>query len=755
MLPSASIPQTVREDATAVTTIAVVLDAALDAYRAGTTEAFVQARPGGLRWATRRFLQPILGTAGDALPIEHHQARALEWLLIWAITQLRPDRAPTLEITDRQCWLERTSWRPAIAIMCHYGFAPVPEFRDRYYRRQGESPADNLCGLWNIGQSTFYRYVEKGKRLMGKLLHEHRLDQRHAASLRDFVQRQVCAQHTHWSREEDAAWHRQQAIAAMQTRDFLSALWHLRLAREFDQINALIHRNLVDLVGQPEFEQHLDALRRESFQPAQHIRFLLAEAAVSRARNQADQERSAYEQALQLAVDANDALATGVVYGELGKYYEPRDADRAFAYYQDSAEFFSRAESDMASASVAGFAGIGDAHVGTLTRLAWLYTLRNDPRARAVLEKAEAAHALGQISDATSAMLEQAWGEYCRRAGQLQEALEHRQRALNIYERLRDQEGVIKAYLNLGLVYVDLGRFEQASHCFDHVLRIAESTRITPELAASAHLNSGIALFWQNQLDQAIKQYQLALAISASAGLKLWMGRAHHNLAEAYYIKFRDTAEAIHEQAGDSHVISAIAAFESAESGLVTELTRKLKGEILGRVARTNTDDRLLPQETAAHFVETSAVEKNRATLAAPGKPEEHIRAHLAIANAYLAISAKEREQALALIDKHGLRDQFAGEFAQLRATYERELTREQKLAAQWKSQAGEFINDERRAAVLAHLIQHGVINKSAYAETCGVGLATASKHLVMLAERGLVQQVGKGPSTRYMLPNE
>lgn len=753
MLPSLSIPQTVREDATAVTTIAVVLDAALDAYRAGTVEAFLQARPGGLRWVTRRFLQPILGTAGDALPVEHRQARALEWLLIWAITQLRPDHAPTLEITDRQSWLERTSWRPAIAIMCHYGFAPVPEFRDRYYRRQGESPADNLCGLWNIGQSTFYRYVEKGKRLMGKLLHEYRLDQRHAASLRNFVQRQVCAQHSQWSQEEDAAWHRFQATTALQTRDFLSALWHLRLAKEFDQINDLIHRNLVDLAGQPEFEQHLDTLRREALQPAQRIRFLLAEAAVSRARNQAERERLAYEQALQLAVDGNDALATGVVYGELGKYYESRDADRAFAYYQDSAEFFSQADPDAVSA--AGFAGIGDAHVGTLTRLAWLYTLRNDPRARPVLEKAQAVRAPGQISDATSAMLEQAWGEYCRRAGQLPEALEHRQRALNIYERLRDQEGIIKAYLNLGLVYIDLGRFEQAAHCFDRVLGIAEATPITPELAASAHLNSGIALFWQNQLDQAIKQYQLALAISASAGLKLWMGRAHHNLAEAYYIKFRDTAEVTCEQAGDEHVLSAIAAFESAESGLVTELTRKLKGEILGRVARTNTDDRLLPQETAAHFVETSAVEKNRAILAAPGPPEEHVSAHLAIANAYLSISAKEREAALALISKHNLGDQFAGEFEHLRATFERELTREQKLAAHWKSRAPDLVHDDRRAAVIAHLLEHGALNKSAYADLCGVGLATASKHLGRLAELGLLAQVGKGPSTRYVLPHE
>ena len=183
------------------------------------------------------------------------------------------------------------------------------------------------------------------------------------------------------------------------------------------------------------------------------------------------------------------------------------------------------------------------------------------------------------------------------------------------------------------------------------------------------------------------------------------------------------------------------------------QIVRGLKHDILSGAAAELTKDRLMPAEHAAHVTEMTAVERHRATLAAPGEPEEHIRAHLAIANAYLAISAKEREQALALIDKHGLQDQFVGEFAQLRATYERELTREQKLAAQWKAQAGDLINDARRVKVLAHLIEHGSINKLRLRELCGVGLATASKHLVTLAERGLMQQIGKGPSTRYVLP--
>jgi Fic family protein len=130
------------------------------------------------------------------------------------------------------------------------------------------------------------------------------------------------------------------------------------------------------------------------------------------------------------------------------------------------------------------------------------------------------------------------------------------------------------------------------------------------------------------------------------------------------------------------------------------------------------------------------------------------VRAHLVIARAYLAIAAKEREAALGLIQKHDLGTEFRADFEALRSTFNRELTREEHLAAHWGQQAADLLNDERRAAVLAELVRSGAINKSAYAQVSGLGLATASKHLGLLAERGLLVQTGKGPSTRYQLPD-
>ena len=88
-----------------------------------------------------------------------------------------------------------------------------------------------------------------------------------------------------------------------------------------------------------------------------------------------------------------------------------------------------------------------------------------------------------------------------------------------------------------------------------------------------------------------------------------------------------------------------------------------------------------------------------------------------------------------------------------LRAAFDRALTREQQLARRWARDARDVLAAERSAPVLRHLAQAGSINKSTYAQLCSVGPATASKHLGLLADRGLLVQTGHGPSTRYTLP--
>jgi len=728
----------------------LLLEALLAAHRAGRLDELLAQRPRLVRALSRRWLGTVLGTAGDALPAPRRDAIAVTLLLRWALSQLRPDQAPTLAGIDRAAWLERTSWRPMLALMCHFGFEPVPAFRDRYHARADEAAADVLCGLWSVGPSTFYRYLDKGRRQLAEVLQQPPSGAR-ALALRRLVQQHVDADRAWADDSERRAWHRQQAARAATADDAGSALWHAMQARDAAGFVQQLQRATVALASDEQTDLLCESLAAEaSLSAREAFDLALAQAALWRVRQLAERERLCYERALRIAATDNDALMLGIVYGALGKFHEPRDTDRAFACYEDSAEHLRRAAPAAGSAAAAEAA---TAYASTLVRLAWLYVLRNDPRSRTVLDRAQQLRSERELPPEVLAMLEQAWGEYWRRAGELRRALEHKHRALNLYERLGDERSVLATYTNLGPIYGQLREFDRATDYAQRVIAAAERLSIEPEILCSVHLNLGATYFWQDRFDDAIAHYTHGLEGAQRARLPLHQRRAHYNLAEAHYRKFRITQEAEHERLGDAHTAAALALAEREGDAARSDATRKLKAEVLGSDSAAN-PDRLLPQEFAAHFDEMAEVQRQRAVLAIPIEPQAHVRAHLAIARAYLAVAAKEREAALALIERHGLGENFGDAFAQLRQTFERELTREQRLAAQWHEHASDLLGDQRRAAVLAELLRSGSIAKSGYAQACGLGLATASKHLVTLAERGLLVQRGKGPSTRYHLPD-
>ena len=155
-------------------------------------------------------------------------------------------------------------------------------------------------------------------------------------------------------------------------------------------------------------------------------------------------------------------------------------------------------------------------------------------------------------------------------------------------------------------------------------------------------------------------------------------------------------------------------------------------------------------------------VQRHRAALALPLAPPDRIHAHLAIALAYADIAAKERDAALLLMERHGGKGGHADVLKRLRDTLRQDDDGHARQAEAWcEATAALLPQTQDRAqgqaqslALLQHLLSQRAINKSGYALLCGVGLATASKQLVRLAAAGLLVQTGKGPSTRYLLPD-
>jgi tetratricopeptide (TPR) repeat protein len=726
--------------------VQALLDAALQAQRSGTLDELVRAHPRGARWMLRRHAAVMRGAAGDALAAEALPQLA-RWLLRWLVTQLRPDARPDFEALGDDVWLQLPGWRPMLAMASHTGYLPVPDFPRHYRRRSGEAPLDNLCGLWDVGPSTVYRLLERARQAMALQLMDANPDALRRLSLRRLVTDEVLQRLHPDSAAEQRGWHLRQAMRVAAGRDPAAELWHRWRAADVAGFVSALRQHAATLAAEPETEALVERVAAPGLAPRAQVDLWLARAALARTRSAADRELRAYEQARQVAQLAADRLLLGIVHSALGKFYEPRDADRAFACYQDSAEFL------RDHGPEGGDVQALEHTLTTYARLAWLYLLRNDARSRAVLDRAEALRAQFPVPDEVLGMLEQVWGEYWRRAGDPALSMEHRYRALNIFERLGDQRSVLVTHLNLVHMHGEAGDLPRATDSARIIFDTARKGVVEPALLASTHLNLGLAHIVRGDADAAIVHYSAGLEQSLQAGLRLHAFRARYNLAEAHYMRSRDTGSAEDERLGDACIEAALAAPESDSSPAAIESARKLKQEVLGARQRASEPDRILPGDAAVHFDEWAEVERQRRILSLPGDAEAHVRAHLAIAKAYAAIAAREREAARALAGRHGLLVRFSAAFDAIRQTFERELTREQQLAAAWRQAAGDVLDDTRRAALVAHLLREGAVNKSRCAELGGVAPATASRHLTTLAERGLLVQRGKGPSTRYELP--
>lgn len=723
--------------------VETLLDAALAAARQGTLAELLLQRPRAARWLMRGLEDVARASAGEALGSRPAEMAAL--LLRWGVIQLRPDGLPGEAPIPPEAWFQ-AGWRPMLALASHAGYLKVPDFPGRYRRRPDETALDNLCGLWEVAPSSFYRYLDRARQALAVLRDEaaasvpRRLSLRQAAA--DETARQLGLQDDPAAR---AAWHARQVSRAIEQRDAASALWHAWRAGDRALFISLLRQHAPALAAAPETEALVERLASGALDTRGQFELALARAALARAGNAPERELQSLERALQVAQGAGDRLLLGIAYGALGKFHEPRDADRAFACYQDSAEFL-RGPGTFAADAM----GV-EHYLTTLARLAWLYVLRNDPRARPLLDQAETLRASHRPPDDVLGVLEQTWGEYWRRAGEPARSLEHRYRALNLFERVGDERSVLATWLNLIQIHGELKDFERAIEYSRKVLDVAARRPVEAAIVVSTRLNLGATLFWQERLDLAIAEYGHALALSLEAGLRLHAFRARYNLAEAHYTRFRLGGRAEDERLGDAYRQAALDAPASDSNPAAIEAARQLKAEILGDGSAPQTD-RLLPDEAAVHAEAFAVIRRQREQLAVPGAPEAQVQAHLALARAYLDIAIAEREVALGVALRFGLAAAHAAEFEALTRRYARETGRERQLAAAWRGPAGDLLDEGRRMVLAALLLGEGEVGKSAYAQACGVAPATASKHLSLLTARGLLVQSGKGPSTRYRL---
>jgi tetratricopeptide (TPR) repeat protein/DNA-binding transcriptional ArsR family regulator len=695
-----------------------------------------------------KWFPPIAGTLGDQPSALRRDAESGRLLLVWIVAQLRPDRLPGLDGIDEHAWLHSTSWRPLLTIACHHGLLAIPAFPARYRRRPDEAPLENLCGLWSVGHSTVYRYIEKARRQLVDLAACGAPDGSQRVGLRRVVDedmRKGAEPPEGW-----LAWHASQGRAAILRGSVCDALWHFGRAGDVEAALDTARRLGGEAAGSSETDALLAELENtRALSEEQRIELALCWAGIWHFRHDGERAGEALNRALRLADVHGEPLYLGITHAALGRHYEERDRDRAIACCEESLRWLRRSIEE--SGEAVRLRAVNE-YADCAVHLAWLHLRRNNPKAKTLLEQVPTMSGNLTLPDGTVGALEQAWGEYWRCVGNPGRALEHKHRALTIYQRLGDQRSILNTYRNLSLIYSDAKEFDRAIKYGELVLSSTGSQAVEPEVLAGAHGNVGIAYFFKGDLDRAIEHYRQALGLQAHSGLRAQLIAIHYNLAEAHYERFKRDGKAADESLGDSYAATAARLSAEDNAHAQADAARSLKREVLGT---GEGPDRLLPAEHAAHFTEMAEIERLRLALAVPQPIEQQVRTHLAIARAYLGIATKEREMALALAKRHGVTADFSADLESLRTTYERELTREQRLAATWQRRVSPFLAPEQCRAALGRVLAAGFISKSAYAEACGVSPATASKHLASLVELGLLHQTGRGPSTRYLLTGE
>jgi len=542
------------------------------------------------------------------------------------------------------------------------------------------------------------------------------------------------------------AWHARQAQTALTEGRAIDALWHQWRADDLSGSLTTLDRHAVQLAALGETDTLVAMWSARRPDPKVVFETALGSAALWRHRQDSERELESVQRALRVASEIGNDLMCGRAYAAFGRLYEQRDSDRSLACFDDSVRHLQRATTQAPEPervlAVPEYARV-------LAHLAWLQLRRNDPKARTLLEQVNRLAQSHPLGDGILGEVEQVWGEYWRCMGDLPKALEHKHRALNIFERIGDLRATLTTYYNLSLIYGEARNTERAVDYGSRVLVAAEASEVDPEVLAGAHGNLGVANFYQGNLDQAVHHYRCALKITESGGMRRHLVSTHYNLAEAYFHRFAKSGDPADEREGDHHAGLATR-LGMADNQSIAQASRTLKGEILGERGQV---DRLLPAEFAEHFEAMAEVQRLRQQLAVPDKPEVQVRLRLGIARAYQAIATQEREVALTLAAKYGLTEDFSEELSVLRGTFEQALSERQRTRERWNREVRDLLDEERISRLVAQLYESGALNKSSYTELAQVSPATASKHLGVLAERGLLVQQGKGPRTRYALP--
>ncbi len=226
-------------------------------------------------------------------------------------------------------------------------------------------------------------------------------------------------------------------------------------------------------------------------------------------------------------------------------------------------------------------------------------------------------------------------GESQQLRTQTQLGLAYMRKAIEINERLNVPVTLAENYVNLGILYEDLGQYQRGRDCFLKALLINDQAHAQPEAYRVIYNNLGKNYNVQGQYEQAIPYLNKALAINIPLNRTSSIAHNYRNLATAYRgLNQLDKALYYGEK--------AVAALKASKDAPLTRSVYRMMAETYAAAGQYNDAYRYLTQQKQ---VEDSLMnlEKTRAVTQLQGRFDVQMANELATIKANLVL-AKARE---------------------------------------------------------------------------------------------------------------
>lgn len=299
--------------------------------------------------------------------------------------------------------------------------------------------------------------------------------------------------------------------------DVLRAVEHLCHAQEWSMAATLLLDVAEELVNDLQIEELMIALHRFKAEQIEVSQWCAVQTLLSdlyRRQGQQEVALTACREALQVAETPTQQAA---LYWRLGKLYVKRSPLQALGYYQQAVEQFPPDDPTV---------------VELLKDRAWLYILRQEWEA-AEIDLQQALHLVARgVTDLHADILDALAHLYLEQQ-QYDAAIDYARRSLLLREEAGDLLQVAKSFNNLGNFYNRMGEVDEAIAAHDEAIQLYQRLN-NQELEAEAWLNQGVVYHIAGRHVAAITNYRKSLALSQQLGLLLTEVTAHSNLAEAH-----------------------------------------------------------------------------------------------------------------------------------------------------------------------------------------------------------------------------